>query len=242
MTIGMARPDALIPATDFFLVHYYDKDLLVPGIQTLRYERRTTAEDGRDLWLFREPCCNGEQPKAEDEVNKSDLPLIGFDESQLDQLLDFDGLLAVLNELNAVRPRSTCMAVGLISLEQILSEHGVRERISDFFAPAASHSLHIQLRYTDNGLFLERSSTGVEIRLYTHPLLAPDADARLGGVMKDAGLAPHTDYLADRGRTRIVHYCVPAEPAIVAELCAKILAIGYEMRTDDEVRFSESGA
>jgi hypothetical protein len=232
--LNVARPDALVAGADFFLVHYCDHDLLVPEFQTLRYERRATTEDGRDVWLFREP------HSAAEEGDEPDEPIFGFEESQLYQLLDLDGLVAVVNELRAVCSRTTRPSGVTISIDRVLNEHGVREHVDGLFASSALGTLHMRLRYTDDGLFLERTSTGFEVHLYAHPLLKPDENARLSVIMNEAGLTAQTDYLADKGRTRILHYRVPAEPATVAALCAKILAIGYEMRADDKVQFSLS--
>lgn len=76
----MARPDSLIVGAIFFLVHYYDEDLLVPDIQTLEYWDRTTSDDGTDLWFFREPSASVD-PDADEPS------LTGFDESQLHELV-----------------------------------------------------------------------------------------------------------------------------------------------------------
>jgi hypothetical protein len=237
----MARLDELMPGTDFFLVQYYDGNLLVPHIKTLRYEGRQTADDGTELWVFREPRTelppsDEEARIAEDRLEETDTPLIGFSESTLCRLLNFDGLLAVMNELQAVRPRPGRSAENMTP-EQVLEQHSLRERITEFLASSAPARLHLQVRYTDSGLFLTKEAAGLEIRLYTRPLRAPEEDARLLAIMKDAGLPAHTNYFADRGRTRILAYRVPTELAALSMLSARILAVGYEMRTTDELQF-----
>ena len=44
--------------------------------------------------------------------------------------------------------------------------------------------------------------------------------------------------LADKGRTRILDYPLPADPGLIIELAAEILNFGYGMFERDELLFS----
>lgn len=74
----MAHPDSLTVGKDYFLVHYYDNDLLVPGISTLQYQGTVETEDGEQLWSFCTPDYSGDAAEEGDD----DIP-VGFNESQL---------------------------------------------------------------------------------------------------------------------------------------------------------------
>jgi hypothetical protein len=73
-----------------------------------------------------------------------------------------------------------------------------------------------------------------------HPLREPESEGRLMTLMRDREIAAYTDYLADRGRTRILRYQLPAEPKFVTALSAEILAAVYAMSAEDESVFSDT--
>ncbi|HEX5763998.1 MAG TPA: hypothetical protein VFY27_00385, partial [Woeseiaceae bacterium] len=61
----MAHPSSLVAGNCYFLVHYYDRDLLVPNVSTLVFrESRVDEETGHRLWLFDEPTSSAEVSDA----------------------------------------------------------------------------------------------------------------------------------------------------------------------------------
>lgn len=220
----MAHPDSLVPGTIVFLVSYYDEELLVPSIETLEFESRATSEDGRAMWLFREP--NSEEMG------------IGFDEAQLNQLLDLEGLLRVIRELQLVGGGSNTQLEGeRIPAGELLMKYPMRERIAAFLSSDVV-SLNLTVRYTDDGMFIQKQNGGVELHCYMHPLRYPEQNSRMNALVASRGWVPREDYLADQGRTRILAVPCSRDAAELAESCAEIFASVYEMNCGDELRIS----
>lgn len=229
----MAHPDSLIAGKDYFLVHYYDNDLLVPDISTLQYQGAVETEDGEQLWSFSTPNYSGDVA----EEGGDEIP-VGFNESQLYQILDFDGLINVLKELRAVRPNSM-IPPSPIEAHALLSASPLAARIEEFLEAPSSTQLYISIRYRDQGFFLKKTVSGLQLHLFTHPLRAADVNSRITSLIRDRGLTATTDYLSDKGRTRILHYPLPIDFRLITELAAEILTIGYAMSDRDEIIFSD---
>lgn len=64
------------------------------------------------------------------------------------------------------------------------------------------------------------------------------AQARLRRSRLTSSREPVTDYLADRGRTRVLEYRLPAEARSIADLCGAVLATVYQVAPADEVLIS----
>jgi len=196
----MAHPDSFVAGAIFFLVHYYDEELLFPSIQTLEYESRATADDGTALWIFREP--NGTQDAETDEPDG-----IAFAESQLYELLDFDGLLRVIREQQVGEGKSRIRGAH-IAPDELLKKYGMRERVAAFLSSEAS-SLSLEVRYTDDGMFIEKTADGAEFHFFTHPLRYSEQNSRMNGLLESKAWTPREDYLADKGRTRVLSIPCP---------------------------------
>jgi hypothetical protein len=228
----VAHPDTLVVGSDYFLVHYFDEKLHVPCIMTLRYEGPENADDGERLWLFRQ--VDGAAASSDSEDSDSEPPRIGLPDSQLYEVLDFDELLAVLNELRSVRPSLKRVRTVLRPAE-VLQKHPLRARIDEFLNSPAQRALDITVRFRDKAIFLKRMAEMVELHVFTHPLRAAREDNLLAAIMRDRNIPAKTDYLADEGRTRVLDYVLPAASDFVAEICAAILAEAYALSDDDEL-------
>jgi hypothetical protein len=79
---------------------------------------------------------------------------------------------------------------------------------------------------------------GTELHFFTHPLRAPLENQRLTDLMNQCGLRARVDYLADKGRTRVLHYPAPAKIEMIVALVARVFVEVYQMQTDDELVFS----
>ena len=149
-------------------------------------------------------------------------------------MLELDGLVAVLNGLRGVMG-STPTVVELLTKADLLSKYPLAARIEEFVTSPTHHKLRICIRYRDCSLFLEKRADGVELNLSKHPLGSVDENARLDRLMGERGVHPTTDYLSDSGRTRILHYRLPAVAQSIADLCGEILAGVYQVEAADEV-------
>jgi hypothetical protein len=228
----MARTDVLIPGSIFFLVHYFDDDLLIPSIQTLKFIERTTLDDGAPIWLFRE-LSSGDG--AEDPAP----PLVGVREAQIYQLLDLDGLVRVVNELRLVNRKPAIPIGPAIAVDDLPGGQGLSEHIKQFCCQPVYGSLHVKLRYTDRGFFVERTSRGFAFQFYMLPFREPEESNRLQNLVKNRGLKASVDYLADLGRTRFLKIPAPSDFAEISLISKEVLTDVYRMRIDDEIQFVE---
>lgn len=223
----MARTDRFIPGSYYYMVHYLDDDLLIPEVMTLRFTGTASGDEGEPLWLF--------EPSAQDAETPKGTPL-GVTESQLHQVLDFSALLAVFQELQGFHPPEMMLG-NKLRPEDVLRLHALIPRLGQFFADPKRHA-QIGIRYTDDCIFLERTAGAVELHVYTHPLRAPFEDRELTAVLGRRGIPPKTDYLADRGRTRVLQYQLPSNVQQVAEICAELFATAYNITDSDELAFT----
>ncbi len=224
----MANPRTLIPGATFFRVSYFDDDLLIPDVQTLIFDAKHTDDSGEDLWVFREP---GEEESEE----QGEVIRVGFGESDLYQLLNYAELTRVIGELQQVIEASTAqaqapssrLAPDLASIEQNIREWEAQQK----------RSLHIAARYTDDGLFVQLKDGRRRLLLFTHPLRKQQEDLRLNAFLSKWSLTPDEDYLADKGRTRVLSANLPSDINIVAKICAEMFTAVYQSAGDTELKF-----
>src|SRR5690242_20557764 len=95
----MARPDELIAGNCYFTVGFHDKNLLFPYVSTLKFLRCDIGENGQRLWLFDDPGLLDGDSDGHEEV-------LGMNDDQLYQVLDFPGLLRELNAIAIDHPLS----------------------------------------------------------------------------------------------------------------------------------------
>jgi hypothetical protein len=179
------------------------------------------------MWLFR--------PSTQDEESPDATPL-GLTEYQLSQVLDFAELFAVFGELQGFHPADQSLEKKLRP-EEVLKLHALLPRLEEFLADLRCHA-QIGIRYTDDCVFLERTGEAVELHAFTHPLRAPLEDRNFTAVLTRRGISASTDYLADRGRTRVLHYPRPRNAQQIAEICAEVFASAYSITGGDELVFT----
>src|SRR5262245_62750991 len=95
----MARPEELYPGNCYFMVNFHDRKLLFPAIYTYRYVE-CEEEDGSRSWVFEDPPdLNAREDSSEEESG-----LTVFSDDQLYEILDFPGLVRVIEEVAADHP------------------------------------------------------------------------------------------------------------------------------------------
>src|SRR5690349_8585520 len=99
----MARPDELVPGNCYFHVNYFDDKLLFPSVDTLTFVRADEYESGERVWIFQSPSEPEESGGTDSSANGERTP-VGFTDEQLYQILDFPGLVSVLNEVAVDHP------------------------------------------------------------------------------------------------------------------------------------------
>lgn len=225
----MANPRTLIPGTTFFRVNYFDDDLLIPAVQTLIFDSKYSDDSGDDLWVFREP-------GQDDEGEQGEVIRVGFGESDLYQLLNYAELTGVIGELQQVidasapqggiSPQAT-FAPDLVSIEQNIRDWGKQQK----------RSLHISARYTDDGLFVQMKDGQPRLVLFSHPLRKQEENLRLNALLSKWSLSPEEDYLADKGRTRVLSARLPSDVGVIAKICAEMFTVVYQSAGDTELQF-----
>jgi hypothetical protein len=146
-------------------------------------------------------------------------------------------LVTVLNELRGVLGGAPDVAEFLTAAD-VLGKYSLAIRIEEFLESPAHHKLNICIRYRDRCLFLKKRADGVALDLFMHPMRSIDENERVDRLMAERGAHPITDYLADRGRTRVLEYRLPAEAQSIVDLCGAVLATVYQVAPADEVLIS----
>jgi len=225
----MANPRSLIPGATFFRVNYFDDDLLIPAVQTLIFDSKYTDDSGDDLWVFREP-------GQDDEGEKGEVVRVGFGESDLYQLLNYAELLSVIGELQQVfatsAPQGHLSPQATFAPDLALIERNIRD-----WENQQKRSLHIAARYTDDGLFVQLKEGQRRLVLFTHPLRKQQENLRLNAFLSKWSLSPDEDYLADKGRTRVLSARLPDDIGAIAKICAEMFTVVYESAGDTELQF-----
>lgn len=226
----MARPETLVPGNCYFRVWYYDKDALLPIIETFVYVREVTHPDtGRRAWLFKEP--DGDVPEGE-EPQPGEYQLV--DDAQLGSMLDFDALARRLREIASLHPVHPLpiVAVEPPTDAEFTPIPGAVDRALD---DPECLSVTLTIRYGGGALSVEREPDSCRISLVTEPRLDPEEDARVFAFFGGLGQTPVTDYLANRGRARILHFRVPPERNAIVGLCRRVFTEVYDIRKGDVI-------
>ena len=227
------RPSELVPGNCYFSVHYHDVELLFPEIQTLIYPRADEyVEDGRRVWIFEDAASWTSTVDGESE----DQILVGFPDEPLSGILDLAGLMRVLGELAVDHPRNPLEPTLGPASEVDLGD--LRSTIGQFFLASESESVTITIDFTDDGLSLGRRPDGSNtLSFFPRTRINPARETELRAACLAHGLTPEQDYLADRGRTRILVYAVrPDDVSNLAKLAARIFQDVYCMRRGDVQR------
>ena len=159
----MARPETLIPGNCYFTVGFYDNDLVLPKIDSLVYVGQETDQDEGRLWLFKEPesraSSEGQDPSPEPPT------LIGFSDSELHRIVDFDGLMQRLREIAVDHPLKP---VAQTAEEPATVEdfHTLSAEVARFLNDVECVSVSMTIRFTDDGLSLGRREGGYEMGFF----------------------------------------------------------------------------
>jgi hypothetical protein len=236
----MARPEELVHGKCYFQVVYSDEQLLIPEILTLLYERceeNAQSEDGTDLgrqWLFQIRLFSTAPTEMETDS------FLSVTDDQLYSVLDFPGLLAVLEELaadpfHAVQPWNATLAT-------IDDFADLRDPVRRFLEDLDFVSLTITIRFRELALSLSpRNHDGLEMYFYPRPRRDRELEPRIRRFFHDLGITTHTDYLSDRGRTRILSFSIPADCTMLdqlVDLCTRVFMEVYAMRAGERLQFS----
>jgi hypothetical protein len=230
----MARPEDLFPGNCYFLLHFCDRDLLLPDVSTLTYVRSEEDPEHGRTWLFEEP--PGDPPDDEREAEPNDaLPsLFKFKDDELYQVLDIAGLIKALGE---VAPDHPIHPVPAPTLPPSTLDH-LRSQIAQFLEDSQYKRLTAKILFTADAIILGRREGRLEMSVFLSPRTEPRQEARLRALLDSKGVKPHVDYLANRGRTRILEFPIPNSLDALHTLCSQILTEVFAMRENDFLKYS----
>lgn len=199
-------------------------------IDTLVYVGQETEQDDGRLWLFKEP----ESPSSPDEEDPSSEPaaLIGFSDSQLHEIVDFDGLMQRLREIAVDHPLKP---VAQTAEEPATVEdfHTLSPAVARFLDDTECVSVTMTIRFTDDGLSLGRREGGYAMDFFTHPRCNPDEDSRILSLFAGMGVKPLVDYVCDGGRTRVLQFPIPSGRDAIVAHCKRVFMELHSMRRGD---------
>lgn len=73
--------------------------------------------------------------------------------------------------------------------------------------------------------------------LFTHPLRKQQENLRLNALLSKWSLTTDEDYLADKGRTRVLSASLPDDVGTIAKICAEVFTAVYQSAGDTELQF-----
>ncbi len=234
----MARPSELIPGNCYFMVNFYESSphLVVPSVHTYLFVGRET-HDGQPLWIFREPP-SARPPEAEAQGEEEEECLTAFEERQLYQILDLQGLIQELTGLTDFHP--------LVKPAEPLRAPARREtfpeiapQIERLFTSDELSVVTITIKYTDDGFSIGTSDDGgLRWTFFPDAKVEIEREAAIRIMFREDQVAPVKDYLFNAGKARVLEYALPRDQSKTIALCGRLLREIYEMREDDELVFT----
>ena len=215
----MARPETLVPGNCYFSVGFYDREMRLPIIQTLVFVKIEPDADGGRLWLFAVP----PEPSGPDAAEEDSEPQErwAFPDEQLGGLLDVEGLMAWLREVAFDHPLTPVPLPSEPATDDVFD--ALPDQIAAFLDDEEIVSLTMMIRFVDDGVSVSRVSGAIELHFYAHPRRTPDKAASILALFDSLGVRPSTDYLSDRGRTRILAFPIPRNRNAIVDLCRRVL-------------------
>jgi hypothetical protein len=228
----MARPESLAPGNCYFMVGYHDRDLLFPFVETLRYLRCEEVEGLGRRWLFDYPSdapeeCTETTPQSE---------ILALPADQLHQVVDFDGLSVRLREMSRQHPLTAIPAREVEYASELPSD--VQANVDRFFADSSCSCLVMTIRFTDDAISLSRAKDGYTVDFITRPFQKSDEEEKIRRFFSPRNVLPCTDYLADKGRTRILDFPISEDRGETLELLRLLFLSIYSLRADDELDYT----
>jgi len=228
----MARPRDLAPGNCYFLLNYFDTDLIIPSVQTLIYVGTDKDENGDTMWLFREPVAAVAETDPREIEDES--PLVAFFRHSLYQILELNGLIRELGGLVDFHPLvRTATDVQLSSRRAECPD--LNPVIDRLLTSPPGTSVTITIEFTDDGFSLEKLQGAVRFSHFLSSKTEQAQESLVRRMFNERGWLPSDDYLANSGKTRVLSFVVSGrdDPSEIVSLANKILCEAYSMSTDD---------
>jgi hypothetical protein len=227
----MARPRDLVPANCYFLLNYFDSDLVIPSIQTLTFVGTDKDENGETMWLFREPVATA--PETDHQASEDESPLVAFSRQSLYQILELNGLIRELGGLTDFHPLSRSAKDDAHSPSRRAECPELVPVIERLLTSPPGTAVTITIEFTDDGFSLRRRQGAVEFSHFLSSKTEQDQESLVRRMFSERGCLPADDYLANGGKTRVLSFVVRDDLSDIASLANKILCEAHSMYPDD---------
>jgi len=189
-------------------------------IDTLVFMKVAPDADGPRRWIFAVPegASEPDDPAGDPEPQRR----WAFPDEQLRGLLDIEALMVWLREVAVDHPLTP---VPPLSREPATDDvfDALPDQIAAFLDDGEIVSLTMMIRFVDDGVSVSRVSGAIELHFYAHPRRTPDKAPSILALFDSLGVRPSTDYLSDRGRTRILAFPIPRNRDAIVGLCRRVL-------------------
>lgn len=197
-----------------------------------------SCESGERVWLFQFPSAPDESAGTDSSANH-DPTLVGFTDEQLYEILDFPGLVSVLNEVAVDHPLEKSIEAVSDPLSATAAFDELRDNVQRFLVSPEYVSVTATIRFTDDAVSLGRGTAdGVELDLFLRPRREPEKEIAVRLLFSELGMAPRRDYLAGGGRTRLLAFELPPSTEEVISICRRLFLEIHRMREDDGLVFN----
>lgn len=227
----MVHPDALIQGNCYFHVVYADSNLFVPLISTYIFQEKKQDDEG-EYWLFQDPCSyfSDDDAGCENFAVKEDM---------LHSMIELSKLRAVLKGLEDLHP--------LVKDKRNIEEYPVElttaniDKLKDHIQVILENNvfqfLTITIKYRDAGFTISRKEDGLELGFRVLYKEHPGEEDLIRTLFAENSLTPHTDYLAQHGRYRILAYPFPADAEKILGISKRLLADIYNIKSNETLEY-----
>jgi hypothetical protein len=229
----MARPRDLVPGDCYFLLNYFDSNLVIPGIQTLSYVGTEKDDSGETRWLFRECIAEPESLDSQPTVEKP--PLVGFSSDSLYQILELKDLIRELGGLVDFHPLSWTANHADLSPRRAECPE-LRTVIDRLLASPVGTSVTTTIEFTDDGFSMQKEQGTVKFSHFISSKTEREQETVVRRIFQEQGIAPTDDYLSDNGKTHVLLFRVEDEPTTLMAIGNRIFCEVYSMRMNDSIR------
>jgi len=235
----MKTEDKLLVGQTYFFLSFFDKELLIPQIETYVFVGKDREEIiFQDVKSFLE---NGSHLKSTVKFQCEKLNIGG---SCLSEVYDLEGLIDVLKDLQDINPHVkvskkvlTCDAVALKQIDEEKIKK-LTKQISKFLDSRFSRT--VLLVFTTNNrvsLGLLKMNDKVEISFSILLRKYPEHEQCIKDFFNNQGIGLCSDYLSDSDRVRHLSYELPSDAKFLLQIIATIFKDIYKIKDSEELDF-----
>ena len=227
----MAHPDTLIPGNCYFNIGYADQNLFIPLINTYIYIEKKQDENG-DYWLFQD----AHSYFWKDDVESK---YLSVQEDMLSRIVELTELLNNLKELEDLHPivkderNITANPIELTAsnIDQL------RDQVQMMLENDEYRSLTTTIKYRDDGFSISKNKDTLKFNFFINWIKHPEREELIRTLFTELSITPHTDYLAQHGRARILDYPFPADTSEILRISIRLFTDIYKIKSNETLNY-----